>query len=203
MEKLHDPDVGISIQEPVLLGSGVREVPEGVPLHWETCNESYLSTLNGTVVWSGRGYSGSNAGSVHPYDGLPKLFGIDLENGQARFRSRFIRNKLYDETIKHEALPPLIQVSENATGRSRWHLRHSLRYLPLFLDRPVAATTGALDVQKIHDRVLVNYDGPSYAVEIDLDSFETVRELHPGSGLGMIPVRPLTFVAMTTGITTM
>lgn len=164
----------------------LNEVPEGISLEWIIFDANRMSVLNGTVVWSGRGYSGSDAGRVHPFDGLPKLFGLDLNEGKVQFRSRFIRNKVYTDTVKHQALPPLIQLNEGSTGRSHWQLHNALRYLALFRDSPVrATTTGALDVQEVHGRFLVGYDGPSYAVEIDLTSFETLSEFRSGIGLGI------------------
>jgi len=174
--------------QPTTFQDELSEVSEGVQLEWKKIDKERISKLKGTVVWSGRGYAGSRTGRVHSFDGLPKLIGIDFNNGEISYRSRFIRNRIYHYAVKKKSLPPLIQLSNTATGHAKWRIWNSLPYLSMLGKKARALTTGALDIQKIHDKIFVGYDGLSYAVEIDLETFDTTREFRPAKKIGLMRI---------------
>lgn len=159
-----------------MFGNELNETSEtGVPLKVTTlARDRRWANARGAAAWCGRGYVGSAKGRVHPFDGLPKLYTIRLHDGQARFHTRFVRNRVHERTMHDGHVPPMVTVSPEATGASRWRPHQILRSLDL-MRRPDAGT-GALEVQSVHGRTIVGYEGLSYAAEVDIESLATLRE---------------------------
>ncbi|MCK6545187.1 carotenoid oxygenase family protein [Myxococcota bacterium] len=121
------------------------------------------------AVWVGRGFVGGEHGRVDAFDGLPKLHSIRLHDGCARLHTRFIRNDVYRRAMARGYLEPFITVSPRVSGRSSWRPRHALRAAS-------ASGTGALEIQRVHGRFIVGYEGSGYTAEVDVETLETLGE---------------------------
>lgn len=119
--------------------------------------------LRGAVLWVGRGYKGDRD-VVTTIDGLARLTGIYFDQGKSVLKSKYVHDSRYFEALKRRRVPNDVTLNPRSSWRP-WHIVSSV----------FRSQGGALDIQRIHGRDFVTYEGADYLVEIDVGTLEVVQ----------------------------
>mmetsp|Transcript_34947 Transcript_34947/g.62905 ORF Transcript_34947/g.62905 Transcript_34947/m.62905 type:complete len:607 (+) Transcript_34947:67-1887(+) len=150
---------------------------------WWTCNATEItdelplavvgkipSWLSGKLIRNGPGmFKYGNTEVKHQFDGLSKVTKFSIQDGRVSLRARFLRTKLYNETMKQQRIPPVITMVPmmpplDFTGRVSAVLNHDLH------------DVGNIFVWRTGDRTYATYDGV-FETEFDPDSLETLGRM--------------------------